>query len=72
MKMTFYVLASIFLVISSALFAFLAVWGICTDAKPWDIVENTVMFIISLMCLFDAFDSIKEEDRKHRERKRYK
>ena len=72
MKMTFYVLASIFLVISSALFAFLFVWGICTDAKPWDIVENAVMFLISGMCLFDAFNSIKEEDRKRRERKRYK
>lgn len=72
MKMTFYILASIFLVISTALFAFMAVWGICTGAKTWDIVENTILFIISGMCLFDAFNEIKEEDRKRRERKLYK
>lgn len=72
MKMTFYILASIMLVISSALFAFLTVWGVCTDAKTWDIVENAVMFLISVMCLFDAFNSIKEEDQKRRERRRYK
>ena len=72
MKMTFYILASIMLVISSALFAFLTVWGICTGAKTWDIVENLIMFIISGMCLFDAFNEIKEEDRKRRERKLYK
>lgn len=72
MKMTFYILASIMLVISSALFAFMTVWNICTGAKMWDIVENLIMFTISGMCLFDAFNCIKEEDRKRRDRKLYK
>lgn len=72
MKMTFYVLSSIFLVISTALFAFMAVWNICAGAKTWDIVENLIMFTVSGLCMFDAFRYTIEEDRKRREKKLYK